>query len=218
MVKCRRADAGSDQTADVTCPYCFQAEDDAYHALNSCGAEHVQRARNLRHDNVVCKLANAASRGDHADRLLVWDARGANRPRRQPGATKLPPWILPHDQQHSIPDICQITVSKTYQGPALSAVAKQTGIITIIEVKYAPDPDLNGAVRQQALAQHAQLRQSLLARGWGNVNIYPLIIGNAGTITATADDALQALGVGAATRMTVLKSLAVESVRRTAEI
>ena len=73
-------------------------------------------------------------------------------------------------------------------------------------------------VRQQALDQHADLQQSLLMRGWGKVTIYPVVIGNAGTMTATSDDALQALGVGAAARMTLLKSLAVESVRRTAEI
>ena len=216
-VKCRRAD-GNEQPADATCPYCLQGVDDAYHALNSCCAEHAQQARNLRHDNAVCKIANAASLGGNAARLLVWDARGANRPPRQPGSTKLPPWILPHNEQHSIPDICQVSVSRNYQGPNLSIDAKRTGVIAIVEIKYAPDPDLNGTVRQLAVDQHTELRQSLLTHGWGKVDIYPVIIGNAGTITATADDALQALGVGTAARMTLLKSLAMDSVRRTAEI
>ena len=128
---------------------------------------------------------------------------GANRPPRQPGSTKLPPWILPHNEQHSIPDICQLSVSRNYQGPNLSIDAKRTGVIAIVEIKYAPDPDLNGTVRQLAVDQHTELRQSLLTHGWGKVDIYPVIIGNAGTITATADDALQALGVGTAARMTL---------------
>jgi len=78
----------------------------------------------------------------------------------------------------------------------------------LVEIKYAPDPDLNGAVRQQAKDQHKDLRILLLAEGWGTVNLYPVIIGNAGTITNTANDAFQALGVDAAARMTLLKRLA----------
>ena len=118
--------------------------------------------------------------------------------------------------QTSFRSACQRTI-RVHTSPIN---AKRSGAITIIEVKYAPDPDLHApmGVRQQALDQHADLKQSLLMRGWGKVTIFPVIRGNAGTMTATADDALQALGVGTAARMTLLKSLAVESVRRTAEI
>ena len=105
-----------------------------------------------------------------------------------------------------------------YLGPRPSLAARQRGVITIVGIKYAPDPDLNGDVRKRAEAQHKDLRTSLLDQGWGKVKIYPVIIGNAGTITSIANDALQALGVDAAARMTLLKRLAVESLRRTAEI
>jgi len=110
------------------------------------------------------------------------------------------------------------TPSQRAMIPGPSLAAKQHGVITLVEIKYAPDPDMNGAVRKQAKDQHKDLRTSLLDQGWGTVNLYPVIIGNAGTITNTANDALQALGVDAATRMTLLKRLAVDSLRRTAEI
>ena len=77
---------------------------------------------------------------------------------------------------------------------------------------------LNGDIRKRAEDQHKDLRTSLLDQGWGKVKVYPVNIVNAGTITSTANDALQALGVDAAARMTLLKRLAIDSLRRTAEI
>ena len=77
---------------------------------------------------------------------------------------------------------------------------------------------MNGMVRQQAIDQHAEVRQALLASGWGEVKSHPVVIGNAGTFTATADDALQVLGVDTADRMTLLRQLAVDSVRRTVSL
>jgi len=218
MVKCRRRSSNEDQPTDATCPYCFHGIDDAYHALNDCGAGHAKPACTLRHDDAVCRVVTATLAGDNAERLLLWDATSATRTPGEATDRKLPAWILPHAVQHSIPDIFRISVPKGYEGPGPSLAAKQHGVITLVEIKYAPDPDLNGAVRKQAKDQHKDLRTSLLAQGWGTVNLYPVIIGNAGTITNTANDALQALGVGAAARITLLKRLAVDSLRRTAEI
>jgi len=218
MVKCRRRNSNDDQPTDATCPYCFHGIDDVYHALNDCGAGHAKPACTLRHDDAVCRVVTATLAGDNAERLLLWDATSATRTPGEETDRKLPAWILSHAEQHSIPDIFQISIPKGYEGPGPSLAAKQHGVITLVEIKYAPDPDLNGAVRKQAKDQHKDLRTSLLAQGWGTVNLYPVIIRNAGTITNTANDALQALGVDAAARMTLLKRLAVDSLRRTAEI
>ena len=202
----------------ATCPYCLQGVDDAYHALNTCRVWHAHKERVLRHDNVVCKMATAALQHDHAGHLLVWDARSTCRKPRQPGATKLPVWILPHCQQHSIPDICRISLPAGFVGPHVTAEQRRTSVITIVEVKYAPDPDIQRTVRQKAKDQHSALKSSLEANGWGRVTIYPVIIGNAGTITATAHAALQALGVGTAARTRLLPTRSVDRVRTTAPI
>ncbi len=54
--------------------------------------------------------------------------------------------------------------------------------------------------------------------GWKNTTVYPVIIGNAGTITNTAHNACEALGSQAAARITLLRALSIDSVRRTAAI
>jgi len=68
------------------------------------------------------------------------------------------------------------------------------------------------------LEQHTDLVKSLKARGWKRITVYPVIIGNAGTITNTAHRACDALGIQAAARITLLKALSIHSVRRTAAI
>ena len=60
----------------------------------------------------------------------------------------------------------------------------------ILELKYAPDLELHGNVRTEALLQHNQLRNALLHASWGTVRIHPVIIGNAGTITSETMAAL----------------------------
>ena len=71
----------------------------------------------------------------------------------------------------------------------VSIEQRQNCVITIVEVKYAPDPDIQKAARTEALEQHTDLVKSLKARGWKNTTVYPVIIGNAGTITNTAHSA-----------------------------
>ena len=53
--------------------------------------------------------------------------------------------------------------------------------VDLIEIKNTYDLLIHERVTD-AIAQHAQLRQNLLDAGWGTVNIYPFIVGNAGTI------------------------------------
>jgi len=100
----------------------------------------------------------------------------------------------------------------------VSIEQRQNCVITIVEVKYAPDPDIQKAARTEALEQHTDLVKSLKARGWKNTTVYPVIIGNAGTITNTAHSACEALGIQAAARITLLRALSIDSVRRTAAI
>jgi len=99
---------------------------------------------------------------------------------------------MPHDAQHSIPDLFQIDLPAGSDGTIqVSMEQRQNCVITILEVKYAPDPDIQKAARTEALEQHTDLVKSLKARGWKNttVDVYPVIIGNAGTITNTAHSA-----------------------------
>jgi hypothetical protein len=218
-MKCGKQPPPGEARPVATCPYCLQGVDDTYHALNTCSASHAHKERVLRHDNAVCKKAAAAMQGEHAGRLLLWDARGTGRSApRAPGATKLPECIIPHHQQHSIPDICQTSLPADFAGPRVTPEQRRTGVITIVEIKYAPDPDIQLTIRQQAIKQHSALKISLEARGWGSVTIYPVIIGNAGTVTATSHAALHALGVDSAARTSLLRALAIDSVRRTTQI
>ncbi len=68
------------------------------------------------------------------------------------------------------------------------------------------------------MAQHDALRKSLLAAGWGQVTIHPVIIGNAGTITAETLTAFERLGIDTASAITLAKSIAISSIRHTAKI
>ena len=145
-------------------------------------------------------------------------ARSERNPK--PGGRKFPTWVMPHDVQHSVPDVFQIKgLPADFKGtPRVSMDQKQNCEITIVEVKYAPDPDVQKSAREAAIAQHSDLVKSLEARGWRRITVYPVIIGNAGTITRTAHDACEALGIQAAARITLLRALSINSVRRTAAI
>jgi len=90
--------------------------------------------------------------------------------------------------------------------------------IKIVEVKYAPDLEVHGAARDQASEQHLTLAKDLRDYGWGLVEIYPVVVGNAGTMPTDGDVALQALGVSAADRLKLLSQLAVDSAKHTAEV
>ena len=63
------------------------------------------------------------------------------------------------------------------------------------------------------MCQGSEVPRTSRRLGLEQVEIYPVIIEKAGTITAAVEDATQALVVGAAARMTVLESLAVDSIR-----
>ena len=132
---------------------------------------------------------------------------------------KLPAWVLPL-AQHLYPDLCLIDAKPT-AGPSGQRVAvsrRRRSWIRILELKYAPDLELSGRVRDEAIAQHAALRNSLLRAGWGEVTIHPVIIGNAGTITADALVAFEHLGVSPASGIKLAKYLALASIRHTAKI
>ena len=201
------------------CQQCGKGVDDAHHALNMCTALQADTEIKLRHDNAVCKIAAAALKGRHAHRILHWDARSTSRKKRKSGASKIPAWLMPHDVQRSIPDLLQIDLPAGSDGTTrVSMEQRQNCMITIVEVKYAPDPDIQKAARTEALEQHTDLVKSLKARGWKRITVYPVIIGNAGTITNKAHAACEALGIQAAARITLLRALSIDSVRRTAAI
>ena len=94
---------------------------------------------------------------------------------------------------------------------------QETPVIRIVELKYAPDLDIHRA-RARAMAQHDALRKSLLAAGWGRVTIHPVIIGNAGTITAETLTVFERLGIDTASATALAKSIAISSIRHTAKI
>ncbi len=95
--------------------------------------------------------------------------------------------MLPRDQQPSYPDICLIDKPHSW--------------VRLVKLKYAPDLQLHGHVREDALAQHAALRDALLSAGWGTVTIHPVIIGNVGTITAEVLNPFGALGINPPIRL-----------------
>ena len=73
-------------------------------------------------------------------------------------------------------------------------------------------------MRDDPLAQRANLRNALLCAGWGTVPIHPIIVGNAVAITSETLLAFKALCLRAAARLNVALRLAVDSIRRTANI
>ncbi len=175
--------------------------------MNMCSAPQADREIKLRHDNAICKIAAAALKGRHAHQLRLWDARGTNRKKRNPGASKVPAWLVPHDAQHSIRDIFRVDLPAGSDGTTPVSMGQlRTCVITIVEVKYAPDPDIQKAARAEALEQHSNLVKSLKARGWKRITVHPVIIGSAGTITNMAHDACEALGIQAAARTTLLRA------------
>ena len=72
--------------------------------------------------------------GEHAGRLLVWDARGTGSAAAT-GRHKSPGMHMPHHQQHSIPDICQISLPSDFARPRVTAEQRRAGVITIVETK-----------------------------------------------------------------------------------
>ena len=141
-----------------------------------------------------------------------------------PGQTKkrgvkLPAWVLSRALQHSYPDLSLISAKPTAgrYGENVATSRRHRSWVRILELKYAPDLELRHA-RHRAMAQHDALKKSLLAAGWGRVTIHPVIIGNAGTITAETLTAFEHLGIDKASAITLAKSIAISSIRHTAKI
>ena len=112
-------------------------------------------------------------------RHSIWSASTETR------SNKAPTLAHPHSQQHSVPDSCQITLRADLKGlPRVTADPRKLAS-SIVEIKYAPDPDIQCAIQQTAIDQHDALKQSLETYEWGLVSMYPVIFGNAGTVTAT---------------------------------
>ena len=214
---------GATAVPDATCPFCRQAEETADHVANRCNLPRVISLIKRRHDEAILQILHAVLEGVHKDCTITCDARSVSEARRLTGVergTKLPAWVLPHDQQHSYPDLCLINIKpvagRTSRTPSSSQ--RRHSWIRIFEIKYAPDLEVHGRVRDEALAQHAALRDALLTAAWGAVTIHPVIIGNAGTITVDVLNSFMAMGINPTTRLRLGKRLAISSIKRTADI
>ena len=137
---------------------------------------------------------------------------------------KLPAAVLPLHLQTSFPDILMIDLptrevaTLQRQKKSIPRLTRNRCTINIIEVKYTFDLLIHERTRQ-AMEQHAQLRENLLAAGWGTVNIHPFIIGSAGTIRYECHSILNQCGVTEEpVRDLLLRKIAIHSVKRTAEI
>jgi len=121
--------------------------------------------------------------------------------------------------QHSYPDLSLISAKPAAgrYGDSVATSRRHQSWIRIVELKYAPDLEIHRA-RARAMAQHDALRKSLLAAAWGQVTMHPVIIGNAGTITAETLTAFERLGIDTASAITLAKSIAISSISHTAKI
>ena len=214
---------GATAVPDATCPFCHQAEETTDHVANQCNLPQVISLVKRRHDEAVANILFSVLEGKPKDCTITCDARTVSEARRaagvHPGA-KLPAEVLPHAQQHSYPDLCLINVKPIAgrAGRGISSAEKRQAWVRIVELKYAPDLELHGRVREDAIAQHAALRNALLAVGWGTVTIHPVVIGNAGTITAETLNAFVSLGISPASTLKLAKRLAIASIKHSAEI
>ena len=99
---------------------------------------------------------------------------------------KLPALVLPKNEQHSFPDIFIIDILEdtilARNGHCYTRQQRGKHSIDIIEIKYKYDLEINHKV-PEALAQHEELKQSLLAYGWHAVRVHAFIIGSAGTVS-----------------------------------
>ena len=165
------------------------------------------------------RLAHCPRRGGNATaRLIVCSTTLTSTAVSDlPGQTKkrgvkLPAWVLSRALQHSYPDLSLISAKPTAgrYGENVATSRRHRSWVRILELKYAPDLD----ARHRAMAQHDALRKPLLAAGWGRVTIHPVIIGNAGTITAETVAAFEHLDID----ITLAKHIAISSIRHTAKI
>ena len=198
---------GAERIPDTTCPVCLQAPETVMHALNACSQGAVLKLIKLRHDQALRKIEAAVLDGQHRHLVLTCDARNVPRSKHPLAQhlSRIPAWALPPGYNpSSVPDLCLISVESKPGAVALTRRQRTTGWIKIVEVKYAPDLEIHGAARDQASEQHLTLAKDLRDYGWGLVEIYPFVVGNAGTIPTDGDVALQALGVSAADRLTLL--------------
>ena len=214
---------GTSAVPDAICPHCRQGVETADHAANKCHLPQVIHQVKLRHDEALYRILPTIVASCSDTCTITCDARNIP-PARRAKLTevawggKLPDWVLPLNQQHSYPDICVIDTRRSLPDGRVNLGAKRQASVHILELKYAPDLELHGDVRTEALLQHNQLRNALLHAGWGTVRIHPVIIGNAGTISSETMAALTALGIPATARLAVMKRLAIDSIRRTANI
>jgi len=130
--------------------------------------------------------------------------------------------VLPRRQQHSYPDIFIVDILEQAiigrQGKCFSRPQRGKHTITIIEIKYKYDLEIN-AIVPEALAQHENLEQDLLAYGRKAVNVHAFIIGSAGTISQSLHNILASCGLPKIeSRQRLLDKLAADSVARTANI
>ena len=158
----------------------------------------------------------------HSDLCTSRQLQGRRNVNVVPTSRKLPAWVLPRSEQHSFPDIFIIDILENSilarKGRCYTRQQRGRHSIDIIEIKYKYDLEINNIVHE-ALAQHADLKQSLLAYGWQAVRVHAFIIGSAGTISNSLHTILTACGLAKIeTRQRLLKNIAYNSVVRTARI
>jgi hypothetical protein len=231
--------AGS--AANTTCPLCRRSIDDACHALgDSCMHTDIRKLITARHDMAV-KACWDALRMGKLSKLPMWtdlDLRSSlQKLQGLQRSRKLPGFLLERPAQHIIPDIVVMTIHKGF--PPQDAQGRTTieqwckapqdhpwqrfpedrSLVTLhlLEVKYTYDLQVHALV-QRARNQHSDLRDALLTKGWGAVEIHPIIIGAAGMMRQKTSDVLQELGVSGAELQKLLTQLSLDSIRSTSQM
>ena len=219
---------GNEAIQATTCLLCKSENDDADHALNKCNHAAVSRKIKLRHDDAVQMILTAIQIFSRSLHFRHFDTPNIKTPARtkpaQPQPRKFPNGVLPKPKQTSLPDITLINIPSTRlatflrHGGTIPRQVRQQHTVDIIEVKYTYDL-LVHARTQDAIDQHAQLRDNLLAYGWGTVRIHPFIIGSAGTIRQDCHHVLSVCGITEeAAQDALLRKIAIFSAKRTADI
>jgi len=181
-----------------------------------------------RHDHAVLLMLTAISKSSrgtdyaHSDARNVDDTSPVVAASHRPGVPrKFPACILPLAEQSSHPDILLVSMPAgriTGRTTPVTPRMRERSRIDIIEVKYAYDLTVHSEVRR-AIKQHRPLKRALLRAGWGSVTIHPFIIGSAGTIRHKCHRVLKVCGItDADARTRLLETIAIDSIRRTADI
>ena len=177
------------QGISPACPLCSAPKDTIAHRLGACSALPIKRQICARHGHAVNAIAIAIRGGALGNCALMCDAECHER------YVSFPPAFLPLHLQVSRPDIVLLAnVHDRFPMLPIGTRRDPRVVVHLIEVGFTSDLLVHDRV-QVKLDQHEQLRRNLLAYGWADVRVHPIIIGHTGVMRATTAAIMSTLGL-----------------------